>query len=449
MTEPLRVRDLSPFQARDARTAGYDEAAWLERLQRHLSASDHVIRLGETEAEDEDHVISRDATGRWWAGRYIGELAFEGHRLEIVPRLGLDVIGRWLEGAMNLVAIPDTAEQRGSESFIALLMAAVWCRQVDIAARHGPPAFRYESEHEGYFVRGRLDVRSTARLRGHGSPHVASVMRRRELANDVSRTLVAAERALNHAVGHDRWRTPRVKEVLPQLYAAVGARPALPGMRQLQRIRYTPITMPFKQAAELSWRIARQQGFAAQAEPGRAQGLLLDVAELWELFLLACVREAAHGLRVEHGTSSSERTFLLTSRVDERRGLGRLKPDIVVYDDARVVAVIDAKYKHLRDAWPERPAGVDRADLYQLTSYLARLDPDGGAVGMLLYPRDPEQSVLAVAERHGPWRTRSRGTVRFERIAVTAVAAVARLGEILADPSSPLAPAGPSHAPRE
>ena len=144
---PLRVTDLSPFTPRDKKQVGYDEAAWLSRLQAHLRASDHVIRLGDAMAEDEDHVIRRDATGQWQAGRYIGEILYEGHRLQITPRLGLDVIGRWLEGALNLVAVPETAHQQSSDSFIALLMAAIWCRQVDVAARHGPPAFRHDRLH--------------------------------------------------------------------------------------------------------------------------------------------------------------------------------------------------------------------------------------------------------------------------------------------------------------
>lgn len=431
MTAGLRVADLSPFAPREKKVAGYDEAAWLGRLQQHLRASEHVIRLGDTTAEDEDHVISRDWTGQWQAGRYIGEVAFEGRRLEIFPRLGLDVIGKWLEGALNLVAVPETAQQHSSESFIALLMAAIWCRQVDVAARHGPPAFRHDVVHEGFFVRGGLDVRRTARLRGRGAPHVASVTRPRELRNDVSRALVAAERVLTQAVGHDRWRTPRVREILPQLYPAVGARPRLPGLEDLRRIRYRPITRPYKQAAELSGRIARHEGFGAHAEQGHVEGLLLDVAELWELFLLSCVRTAVPTLRVEHGTTGQEKAFLLTSRDRPGEGLGRLKPDILVSDGEGLVAVIDAKYKRLVDRRPERPYGVDRADLYQLTSYLAGLDPDGDVSGMLLYPRDPSQKSIATAEGRGPWLLAARNEVRFERVSATADEAVAEITSLL------------------
>ncbi len=423
----LRVPDLSPFEPRNKKEAGYDEEAWLTRLQQHLRASEHVIRLGDAMSDGDDHVLSRDAAGHWQTGRYIGELSFEGRRLQIFPRLGMDVIGQWLEGALNLVAIPDTSEQRTSESFIALLMAAIWCRQVDVAARHGPPAFRHDVHHEGFYVRGRLDVRRTALLRSRGVPHVASVMRPRELANDVSRTLVAAERVLTQAVGHNRWRTPRVREVLPQLYPAVGARPRLPALEDLRRIRYSPITRPFKQAAELSWRIARHEGFGANAEKGTVEGLLLDVAELWELFLLSCVRAAAPTMRVEHGTAGGGEAFLLTSRENDDRGLGRLKPDILAWEGDRLELILDAKYKRLADRWPDRPKGVDRGDLYQLTSYLAGLDTEGEATGMLLYPRDPSQASVATAELEGPWTLGKGSEVRFERVGLTTSDAVSDL----------------------
>ena len=268
---------------------------------------------------------------------------------------------------------------------------------------------------------------------------MASVSRFRDLDNDVSRTLVAAERVLFEAIGHREWHTQRIKEVLPQLIAAVGARPRLPTQHHLARIRYSPITLPFKRAAALSLRIARHEGLGPTSEDGKAEGLLLDVAELWELFLLHCVRQAVPHLRVDHGTRVGERTYLLESE-DERRHLGRLIPDIVVWDGTETVAVVDAKYKRLRNRRPDRPAGIDREDLYQLASYLSRYAATGEAAGMLLYPLDPDQEQLSTAEASGPWRTQARGSVWFRRVPVApddAVPALAALLSVTASSESP------------
>lgn len=424
MSDLLEVSDLSPIKGLEE-----DWPQWLAELQEVLRTSDHVIRLGEAE-RDEDFVISRDPYGNWQTGRYIGELAFEGRRLRIVPRLGEETITEWLAGALNLVAVPETAVRRSTEAFLASLMGVVWARALDAASRHGPPAIRREHQHEGLYVRGGLDVRRSSRLRGAGSVHVASTTRPRDLDNDVSRTLVAAERVLSQHIGHTRWRTPRVRQVLPQLVAAVGARPPVPSDRALRRIRYTPITRPFKEVAVLSARIARQQGFAASGERGKAEGLLLDVAELWELFLLHCARVAFAGCRVEHGATVGRDAFLLRARRTPDKRLGRLRPDILVRENGSVVAILDAKYKRLVDFWPERPAGVDRGDLYQLATYLSRHDPNGSAIGALLYPLDARDDRVATAETEGPWTMASDSPVVFTRIPTRETAAVAELRQL-------------------
>ena len=429
MSRTLHARDLSPLDGE----LTSDDHSWLEQVQRHVRASQHVIPLGQADADDdgEDYIVSRDAFGRWWTGRYIGDLSLGDRRLEIRPRLGDVVIEEWLGEVLNLVAVPDTAARQHSDSFIARLMGAVWCRAVDQASRHGPPSFRRNHHHEGFYIRGRLDVRGTARLRASGSPHVASTQSYRDLNNDVSRTLVAAERVLTARIGHDHWRTPRVDEMLPWLRSAVGARPRLPARRALGRIRYTPITRPFKAVADLSWRLAQLQGYTASSEEGKSEGLLVDVAELWELFVVKCVERALPALRVEHGTRPGAHTiWLLSSLADEKAGLGRLKPDVLAYDGVTTALVADAKYKRLEDRWPERAQGVDRADLYQLTSYLARYSPGGEALGLLVYPRDEEQERVATAEANGPWRLQAGGEVRFLRLGVRLEDAVGELREL-------------------
>ena len=83
------------------------------------------------------------------------------------------------------------------------------------------------------------------------------------------------------------------------------------------------------------------------------------------------------------------------------------------------------------DRRPDRPQGVDRGDLYQLTSYLAALDVEGASVGMLLYPADPHQASTASGEAYGPWLLPSGSEVRFQRVAVSPEGAVADVAELL------------------
>jgi 5-methylcytosine-specific restriction enzyme subunit McrC len=425
----LLAADLSEIKVRDG------DGPWLAELQRVLTTSDHVIRLGGTERDDE-YVVTRDPFGRWRTGRYIGEISYAGRRLEIRPRLGDVVIEQWLADSMNLVAIPDTAARQRSLSFIARLMGAVWCRSFDLASRHGPPGIRVQQQSTGPYITGRLDIPGTIALRAAGTPAAASVRSDRDLNNDVSRVLVAAERTLTRRIGHSQWRTPRVDELLPRLQGAVGVRPRVPSRRDLAQIRYSPITRPFKAAADLSWRIANLEGLGASPTVGKADGLLLDVAELWELFVLHTFRRAAApGSQVNHGTVSEQRTHLLHSEQDPTRGLGRLKPDVLVSAAGQITVVADAKYKRLADYWPDRPSGVDRSDLYQLATYLSRYSATGTGHGLLVYPKDPTDCGTSTAEQYGPWRSAAGNAVTLLRLPITRDAATQSLSEALGSES--------------
>jgi len=138
--------------------------------------------------------------------------------------------------------------------------------------------------------------------------------------------------------------------------------------------------------------------------------------------------------RVEHGTQGvAKTTWLLSSLTVDGAGLGRLKPDVLAYDGPTAAVVADAKYKRLEDRWPDRPQGIDRADLYPLTSYLARYSPDGEALGILVYPRDDAQQRVATAEASGPWALQAGGQVRFLRLGVRLQEAVEELRDVFLD----------------
>ena len=197
---------------------------------------------------------------------------------------------------------------------------------------------------------------------------------------------------------------------MKQLRAAVGANPPIPKTREMRRVRYAPITRAFEPVARLSLEIARRRGTLTSGSGSDTSGVLIDVAELWELFLLHCARRALGGSQVEHGTGAWATAFLLAAKLDPSVRMGRLKPDLLLRDSqGRESAVVDAKYKRLRNS-QERPYGVDRGDLYQLVAYLAGHQVPYGA---LVYP--PSDSDEAGAADLGPWQLDSGREVGFLR----------------------------------
>ena len=121
----------------------------------------------------------------------------------------------------------------------------------------------------------------------------------------------------------------------------------------------------------------------------------------------------------------SRNGFLLTSVPDPSRRIGRLKPDILIYDlDHQPLLVIDAKYKRLADRL-DRPNGVARDDLYQLAAYLGGHEV---GLGALAYP--PQDSDEATAEELAPWIMSSGKRMTFLRLPAEAGACVIAMKEL-------------------
>lgn len=227
MTAPVLWRDLSPYPG-ELTPEDHD---WLQRLSRR-DIQDFVVHVGsDGDADEWSPIVERRSDGRWWAGRYIGALTFEGRRLIIEPRLGVTVIEAWLDQIFGLLATPASAQHVQTEAFIVRLLARLWCRTIDAATRHGLPLLRLPRSHEGLFVRGRFDVVRTTTLMGEGREIIASTTHDRSLSHPVTRAIVCADRALGALLTDSaEWRTERVRQTLPPLRGAVGARPRLPSL---------------------------------------------------------------------------------------------------------------------------------------------------------------------------------------------------------------------------
>ncbi|MDJ0105629.1 hypothetical protein QM646_04390 [Rhodococcus erythropolis] len=429
MTHRIVFQDLGGPIESNRKLRKKDEI-WLTSLASELDAKSLVTPLkgsffkGDFEPEP---VLTRQLDGSWRAGRYIGEIRRGDTILEIRPRLSFPVIAEWASAALNLRIVSRAAGKSGISFLIAELQAAAWRRALADASRHGMPAIRASHRHEGPTVRGRFDLAGTLPLRMKRSPNLLSITQPKVVDNPVTRAIVLADRVLNSRIQRVGWRGPRVEELIPHLRSATGTRPVLPSRRELQSVRYTPITQPYRAVAEMSWMIAKNRGPRGDSSSDAYEGVLLDVAELWELFLLHCLRIAADGRHVTHGTTAEAASHLLHS-ANDARPMGRLLPDFIVGNSAEPEAIIDAKYKRLSDPFP-----VNREDLYQLTSYLAAYSGSQSRPrGILAYPLLPG-SEMSSAESGGPWSLQwgGGGTAEFLRFPIGERACIERFAEVL------------------
>ncbi|WP_081474367.1 5-methylcytosine restriction system specificity protein McrC [Gordonia alkanivorans] len=322
-----------------------------------------------------------------------------------------------LWGTTGVVAIKQTASLGESpDLLVAPVIARLWANSVTQSSQHGLPTFRREVDASGTTVKGRINGKRTAGFAARGVASVAWTERQKSLDNSVSRSIVAADNVLGGLLDSwaPDWRGPRVEEIVMRLRHSTGNRPRLPKRRQLDSVRYTPIRLPFKQTAELSWRIAHFGGIQNTPAGDSIEGMLIDVAELWELFVLACAREAFASETVAHGNLGGDKSYFLRSTRNGTFGLGRLLPDITVGPASSPLAIIDAKYKRLTNDRRD----PDRGDLYQLAAYLATNSKAGlpPPLGLLAYPATSEMDLDVRAEALGPWKTSQGNIVHFMRL---------------------------------
>jgi 5-methylcytosine-specific restriction enzyme subunit McrC len=208
----------------------------------------------------------------------------------------------------------------------------------------------------------------------------------------------------------------------------------VPRKEEIDRVRLTPITAGFRPLAELSARIASRRGLSPlSTDEGECKGVLLDVAELWELYVLGAIRRAWPGADVAHGTRDlGETRPLLTNQAGS--GIGMMKPDAVVRSAGRPLLVADAKYKRL---WPTQyTQAPQREDIYQMAAYVGRFGA-GSAPGALLYPEDPESPGTPPAEAGGPWLMADGSAISFitlpHRVDAAADKLIRALGDLNAE----------------
>jgi 5-methylcytosine-specific restriction enzyme subunit McrC len=173
-----------------------------------------------------------------------------------------------------------------------------------------------------------------------------------------------------------RKRLLRMRAILEDVTPATGP-VALPDITRLN-LRYEP-------ALRLAALILERASIATEAGDVRSASFVFDMNQVFEDFLSTALTEALlpHGgvVRLQY-----RREFL-----DHERAL-RLKPDITWWRRGHLKAVVDAKYKQLKD---ER---FPNADAYQMLAYCAGLAQERG---FLVYARDPEQRSRTHRVRDG------------------------------------------------
>ena len=395
-TSPISATDLSPIVG-----LSREDETWLAEIAKKANTDTLCLGIGTSREIQQSPVVSYDSqTGTWWAGRFIGEISYQGRTLRILPRFGMPALMRWLSRVWGVRLLASTGTYAHGKIWLWELIARLWSNRFLLAAKHGLPRIRAEEVHIGTSVRGRLLVQETALNLQSGRQNLVSRTRSRRIDPRIGGIILGAHQHLQRELaGGDAsgtWLSSRGQELVRELRAAIDRAAIDDAWRSRNPIRYTPINESFRAAVDLSLVILRGRPFMSSAD-GTAEvyGVLLDMAEIWELYLYHLIRDGLPEVEVLHTGRSPDAVFwLLNGRGTDH--IGAMKPDILVSsrDGARRL-VLDAKYKTTTPS-PGRPYGVLREDLYQMAAYLSVASaPSSLLDGGLLYPQSTHVASLA------------------------------------------------------
>lgn len=157
--------------------------------------------------------------------------------------------------------------------------------------------------------------------------------------------------------------------------------------QEIQKIRYSKLNIYYKKVMELSSLIIKTQSKSSDSTSSSNDSFsyFLDIAELWENYLLKVLQRNLPEYDI-YSPNEVGGEYLLES------GYRKIRPDIMIEKDGKVVAILDAKYKNYTQIGQyanssKYPNFVSRDDLYQMSTYLYHYgNPKDNILGLFVSP---------------------------------------------------------------
>ncbi len=362
-----RSKKIYPIKTKDC-TVFDDEHNYAITWFMHNHSNDvRIIDLTGSSSDREPLALFNYSDKRWWAGRYVGEATFQfkkNYTFKIVPRFGNVFLLRLLEEIFNIKLVQSSQrfDNNDTSEIIKQLIPYIWLQKLSKANMHGLPRLTFERMHCGTTIKGKIDIRATAKsLLSSGK--AVSKYRQKEMDHVIVAILAQARNILTKGYSLNeramKYATISTTDILSHLdqYRSTTFRVS---EKEYQNIRYGTIYQGYKDVVDFSWQIIKNKNVNQSQRESTAQvyGLFLDIAELWEAYLRSLIRR--------HFSASGWKVDCRTEPIYENKSFEtKLIPDIVMEKDGQIV-VWDAKYKmmkHVRNDY-------DRSDFHQIHTYM-------------------------------------------------------------------------------
>ncbi len=325
---------------------------------------------------------SKEGKTYFYTSHYIGSWTVNDVQINITPRFGL--LSRLLTHALHIY-LPKENEFKGKGNDTLWMVALMWRALLQRAVQHGSIPRSYVTEKKNIRnFKGRLDVSKQLKFNIADKSKFYCSYRHITFDNLINRTVLHTYEMLS--------QEKKVANIIKDLSAHVNKLYELkinpikelqPSM--LDTITYTKMSVSYKPFISLCKLLIEQwQGKKATGKPPQGLSFFIDIAELWELYLLDVLKE---GLADEPSIDvySPNRTGGEYLTEDSYR---QVRPDIIIRKDGNVAIIIDAKWKRYeRFGATDCQGGVNRNDLYQMTTYLYHYARAGdNVIGLFVAP---------------------------------------------------------------
>lgn len=367
------------------------DCSYVENMDANLAVrinecftSKNVFRVSSTLKEEDLPILTYDySRKKWLTGRFIGKLYFtylnQDYCFEVQPRFGNATVMHLLEEIFNIkLANANSSNKLHNHSqneLIKKLISLIWVKQLSKASIHGLPKRKVKIQHKGNTIKGHLNIRKSF-LPLYSEKRIVSERSEKKVDTVILAILIKAYKIL--CKRYYLTQNMLSENVIGIINNSTETNVSPVTQSQYENIKYGSIYNNFKGIVDYSWSIISREknNIDNDGIVNRGDALFLDMAEIWEKYLLTILKKrySTEGWRIY----SSK--FIIYEKQFYRRGL---VPDIV-FERGNQVMVFDAKYKNMSNSSYD----YDRSDFFQIHTYGSFMQANNkNLIGIgLLYP---------------------------------------------------------------
>ena len=318
---------------------------------------------------------------QFYSSHYIGRYSHEGYAIIINPRFG-NIFNYLVSYASNIyIPYGESEISFNSQNNSYWLIALLWKAMLNRALTTGqiPKEYITVTKNQKNY-HGRLTIAKHIRANLCDATRFYCSYKKLSMNNTINRVIrsiyiILKNKGLSSLVAEF--------EAYDKYLCSMGVGAEVVDIHEIDDIRYTRLSAPYKPVMELSRTILANHKAESSNDKSVNSDVsyFIDIADLWEMYLLKLLQNNLPSEYYVYSPNTGFGDSLLEG------GIREIRPDIIIEKNGRVLMIIDAKYKDYTQFGKSALFGVNREDLYQMTTYLHHYGKeDQSIIGLFTSP---------------------------------------------------------------